>query len=102
MDDRNSYNDDWKEDLGRAAIRFFSSLAAMVPLLAATVVVSLFFHGLFTGPMGFTCKSIAPDLPSKAIQRRLTRTRISPPTTPELRSVNPQPVEIPRTDEDQE
>ena len=40
MDDRNSNSDEWKEDLGRAAIRFFSSLAAMVPLLGAALAFS--------------------------------------------------------------
>jgi hypothetical protein len=103
MDDRNSNSDEWKEDLGRAAIRFFSSLAAMVPLLGAALAFSVFFHGLFSGPMGFTCKSVPPDLPSKAMQRRLERRRIMPsPIAPEVRPVNPQPVEILRKEADQE
>jgi hypothetical protein len=103
MDDKDSYNYDWKEDLGNAAARFFSSLAAMVPPLAATVAISLFFHGLFTGPMGFTCKSIAPDLPSKAIQRRFERSRnLTTPITPEIRPVTSTAVEIHRTEADQE
>lgn len=58
---------DWQDDVGRAVARFIYSVAAMVPMIAAAVVI---IHGLFSAPFEFTCKNVAVNPP--AVKKRKT------------------------------
>lgn len=75
-----SKNNDLKNELGQAIIRFLWSITSLLPMIFVALGAAIFINQLFTPPFGFMCKSISSEV-SKP-KRRIEPLQIIPMEKP--------------------
>ncbi len=62
MDCYNSKNEEIKNEICRAFIKFLISLTSLMPILIVAMGAAVFINQLFAPPFGFMCKSVPAEI----------------------------------------